>query len=712
MTRKLDPQEETSHEGCALESNNRPTSGRRRRSRSRSRNKTKSHFRWKRLFLRLFLLGVVCVAAVCGVYAYWASTFDLNGTREMKERSTVHDMDGKVWGRLQGENRVPVKKDEVSKNFIACLLAREDTRFYSHFGVDLKGVARALVRNAQGTRQGASTITQQLVRNSYDNIGTARTLHRKLLELFVALRVERNYSKDAIMELYMNRIYFGSGVYGIEMASKVYFGKSASALTLSEAAMIAGIIRAPSNASPNKNMKRAQAERDMVLARLSGDDLRKLREQFGITPDQIGAAKNEPLKIVRKQLISTQENYAMDAVLRDLMILLDEDQQTRGGLKIYTTIDPQLQLEAQKTLDQQLAKVEGRPGYPHLKKSEFTEEMRMSEQPTDYLQGAAIVLDNRSGGIRAIVGGRDYRESKFNRALDAKRQIGSTFKPFVYAAAFAHGFDPQTLVSDAAIARGEIADAPNWTPDNSDGKYGGLISMEDGLVLSRNTATVRVGERTGVNNVQKVANAVGLEEMPALPVAYMGTFGATLKDVATAYSIFPNRGIRHQSYIIERIDSAEGEVLYRAGHLSLTALEDGVCSSMNHVLQKVFERGTAASAKALGWNKTAAGKTGTTNDYHDAWFVGYTSTLTCGVWVGLDKPATIVPRGYGATLALPIWVDIMGKASTQRYPADDFRAQGSRFFGDTRTAPDVVNQPPAKPKGGILRSFRKFFSGD
>lgn len=711
--RELDPQRQTSHQVNVLEPKIRSSSSRRRRSRSISRNKPNRHFRWRRLFLRLFLFGLICAALVCAVYGYWASTFDLNGTREMKERSTVHDMDGKVWGRLEGENRVPVKKDEVSKNFIACLLAREDTRFYSHFGVDLKGVARAIVRNAQGSRQGASTLTQQLVRNSYDSdIGKARTLHRKLLELFVALRVERNYSKDAILELYMNRIYFGSGVFGIEMASKIYFGKSAADLTLSEAAMIAGIIRAPSSASPNKNMKRAQAERDMVLTRIAGSDLGELRKKYGITLEQIEAAKKEPLKIIPMQPVSIQENYAMQYVLDELINLLDDDQQKSGGLKIYTTIDPVLQAEAQKILDEQLIKVEAKPGYAHPKRSQFTEQMKREKQPTPYLQGAAIVLDNRSGGIRAIVGGRDYQESTYNRALNAKLPLGSTFKPFVFAAAFAHGFDPQSLISDDPIARGEIADAPDWRPDNSDGTHRGLISIEDALIHSRNTATVRVGERTGIHNVQKVANAVGLEEMPAFPASYIGAFSASLKDVVSAYTIFPNRGIRHQSYIIERIDSAEGEVLYRAAHLSQPALEEGVCSSINHVLRKVFERGTAASAKSMGWNKTAAGKTGTTDNYHDAWFIGYTTSLTCGVWVGLDTPATIVSRGYGAALSLPIWVDIMNKAPTQRYPANEFRASGNRLNDVEETTPDVARRLPVKASGGILRSFRKFFSGD
>ena len=636
----------------------------------------------------------------------------------MKERSTVYDMDGQVWGRMQGENRVPVELEKVSPLFIASLLAREDTRFFSHGGVDPMGLARAVVRTAQGKQQGGSTLTQQLARNSFDELGQRKSIDRKLLEVFVSRRIEKAYSKEQILEHYMNRIYFGSGVYGIEMASKAYFGKSASQLTLSEAAMIAGIIRAPTKASPFTNHKRATAERDMVLDRLLTGDCDWIREKYDLAPETIEAAKKAPLKIVASKRLTTQENYAMDAIMRDLEILLDDDQQDQGGLRIYTTIDPALQDEAQKALDRQLTKIEARPGYAHFKKSAFTDDMRQNEQPTDYLQGALLVLDNRSGAVRAIVGGRDYRESKFNRAIDSKRQIGSTFKPFVYAAAFAKGMSPWTQISDEAIGRGEIAGAPNWTPDNSDDKYGGLLPAEEGLIRSRNTMTVRIGERAGLEAVQKLAAAVGLDDMPLAPVSYIGTFGATLKDLVTAYSTLVNDGTRRQSYIIERIDNADGDVIYRASHVKFQAIPPDVARTTTSVLAKVFERGTAAAAKDLGWKNPAAGKTGTTNDYHDAWFVGYTTSLTCGVWIGLDKPATIVPRGYGATLALPVWVDVMKRAAPDRYPAQAFKPSEPRNgeLSDARKpapeSPGGLRKPEPNEEKGLLRSFRKFFGGN
>ena len=666
----------------------------------------------------LALWGVLLTAIVLGVYWWRASRFDMKGVETMKERSTVYDMDGKIWGRLQGENRVPVKSDEVSKYFIASLLAREDTRFHTHHGVDPKGLVRAVVRTAQGQQQGGSTLTQQLARNSYDSLGQRKSFDRKLLEVFVALRIERAYSKEQILEHYMNRIYFGSGVYGIEMACKVYFGKSAADLSLSEAAMIAGIIRAPTKASPFTNPKRATAERDMVLDRLLTSDCEWLLTKYGITSQQIEAARKHTLKFVAKKTISTQENYAMDMIMRELNTLLDDDQQDQGGLRIYTTIDPALQDEAQKALDRTLTKVEQRANYPHPKKADFSEDERKVEAPTEYLQGAVVAVDNRSGGIRALVGGRDYRESKFNRAIEAHRTVGSTFKPFVYAAAFAKGMSPDEEISDGPIQHGEIAGAPGWRPENSDDKFSGGLPAEEGLIRSRNTMTVRVGNRAGIENVAKLAVQSGFPEIPQNPQSYIGNFGATPKEVALAYTVLANGGVRRQGYLIERIDNADGEVIYRAGHINMKALDSATCATTTEILTKVFEHGTAASAKSLGWNKTAAGKTGTTDDYHDAWFAGYTTSLTCAVWVGLDKPATIVPKGYGAALALPVWVDVMKRASADKYPANAFGSNRTKPIitasppSDTKNDDGGLRKPEPKKEGGVLRSFRRFFSGE
>lgn len=472
---------------------------------ARKNRKSKKHG----ILFRLIIGGLIVVFLVCVVYGIWAQTFDIKDVEHMTERSAVYDMDGQPYSRLKGENRVIVGLGDVSPWFIKALLAREDTRFYQHDGIDPIGIARAIVRNLIHLqfRQGASTLTQQLARNSFTLGG--KTLNRKLLEAFMALRIERNYSKQQILEFYVNRIYFGPGFYGIEEASQSYFNKHAKDLTLDESAMLAGLIRGPTKFSPFTNMKGALAQRDTVLDRMV--------ELKMISRTQADSAKNAKLGIAKQRPAPTQETYAMDMVLRDLYLVLTAEQIDGGGLKIYTTIDPQLQKVAQAATDSELRKVEQRPGYSHPRKTDFTKEMRDTAQPTPYLQGAVFLVDNRSGGIRAIVGGRDYEDSTYNRALIAPRQIGSTFKPFVYATAFAHGLSPGAPVDDSQIHPGEIRGAGNWSPANSDGTFRGPMPAEEGLIQSRNTMSVRVGNMAGIDAVQQTAEAAGLEKSPASP---------------------------------------------------------------------------------------------------------------------------------------------------------------------------------------------------
>jgi penicillin-binding protein 1A len=318
------------------------------------------------------------------------------------------------------------------------------------------------------------------------------------------------------------------------------------------------------------------------------------------------------------------------------------------------------------------------------------------------------MIDNRSGGIRALVGGRDYDESHFNRALFAKRQMGSTFKPFVYAAAFEKGLQPNSLIDDGPIRPGELRTASNWHPENSDGTYHGEMPAEEGLIQSRNTMSVRVGDYAGISNIQHIAASVGLGDIPHEPSIFLGAFEETLRDVTAAYTVFPNQGERKQAYIVERIDDSDGQVLYRAAHISDSAMSPGLTAEMTTVMRGVIDHGTAAGARALGWTRPSAGKTGTTNDYKDAWFVGFTRTLTCGVWVGFDHPQTIAPRGYGAALALPIWVQTMNAASPDRYPSPDLGGGGG--WQHLPGPPSTVTRAESLP-ANIFRSFQKFFTG-
>lgn len=544
-----------------------------------------------------------------------------------------------------------------------------------------------------GLEQGGSTLTQQLALNTFLGGQHTRSINRKLLEAFLALRIEQNFTKKEILESYMNRIYFGAGVYGIETASEAYFHKHAKDLTLTQASLLVALIRSPNHYSPFKNLHRAITQRDEVLDRMV--------ELKMITQQQSDAAKRDPLGLAKRPPTAT-ENYAMDAIKREVDTILNDDQMAEGGLRVYTTIDPAMQRVAQTAVDGQLRKVEERPGYRHPTRAQFAGKTLDADSATPYLQGALVLVDNRSGGIRALVGGRDYDESHFNRALFAKRQMGSTFKPFVYAAAFERGLQPMTPINDGPIRTGEIRGAANWHPVNSDGTNRGELPAEEGLIESRNTMSARVGDYAGIDNVHRVASAVGLgDDIPSQPSIYLGAFEESLRDVTAAYSVFPNNGERKQAYIVERIDDADGQVLYRASHLSAPAMSPGLTGEMTSIMEQVLEHGTAAAARSLGWTRPAAGKTGTTNDYKDAWFVGYTKTLTCGVWVGFDRPQTIQARGYGAALALPIWVEVMNAAPPLRYPATDLGGGGPAL------APKQIENAP----GNIFQSFERFFTG-
>jgi len=630
------------------------------RSRRQKSGNILFRYGWK---ITLLILLAAAGFAVFLFYGTWAQTFDMKNVGEMPERNTVYDVDGKIYSRLAGANRLKVSLSEVSPFFINAVLAREDARFYDHKGIDWRGILRAAVRDimSRSAKEGASSITQQLARNSLPLGG--RTLSRKVLEAMVALRIERQFTKQQILELYVNRIYFGAGCYGVETASQAYFSKSASKLDLSEAAILAGLIRGPNRFSPLKNPKGAAMQGNVVLDRMVA--LKK------ITPAQAEQAKIAKINPHPKRLPQIQENYAMDAVQRDLSQLLTQDQIDNGGMSIYTTLDPGVQNAAQDALEKQLTKVEHQSNFHHpLKASYKPPENGEGDSSMPYLQGAVVVIDNASGGIRGLVGGRDYAQSKFNRALSpANRQVGSAFKPFVYTVAFSHGLLPSSAISDGPIQPGEIEGAGNWSPANSDGTYGGTLLCSYGLIHSRNTMSVRVGQFGGLEAVQKVANDLGISQnVPHGPAIYIGSFETDLKDLTAAYSIFPNAGLRKQAYIIERIDNQQHKPIYRAAHISAPALDPGAAWMTSRLMEEVLTQGTAASARSLGFKLPAAGKTGTTNDYKDAWFVGYTSTLTCGVWVGFDQPTTIIPHGYGAALALPVWVQVMNKAA-QHYPA-------------------------------------------
>jgi penicillin-binding protein 1A len=633
--------------------------------------------RWKRLALFLImgssLLVTLAAAIVIAVYSHWAKDFDLTKLGQMPERTVVYDFKGEVLGRMHGENRIVVKLSEVSPWFIKALLAREDARFYSHSGIDYVGVARAAVRNLKDGRivQGASTLTMQLARNSFPELGDDRNIHRKLLEMMLARRIEKHSTKDQIIEHYVNRIFFGTGLYGIQRASQVYFGKHASQLSLSESALIAGIVRSPVRFSPFRNYDGAIKERNDVLQRMLATKM--------ITPEEELEARYADVILHAQPVFQGQGGYALDMVRQDLDLILEKHDVEDGGLQVFTTIHKELQVAAEAAVEKRLAAVEKLKAYKHPTKAAFDAAWDHTSEvsSTPYLQAAVTLLDNSTGGILAIVGGRDYRHSKYNRAIQGERQIGSTVKPFVYAAGVAAGFLPGTLIDDAPIQPGEIQGGdPGWSPQNSDGKFLGLKTLTDGLVLSRNTMTTRLGNYTGLDRVLNLLADSGFN-MPKVrtPQIYIGNIGGNVRQLASAMSVFPNQGVRRRTFLIDRIVDKTGTVIYQTPVLEAEVVNPGVAHVMRQILGQVMERGTAAAVRSEhGFKEPGGGKTGTTNDYKDAWFAGYTDRLTCGVWVGLDKPQTIIDEGYGGRLSLPIWADVMKEAVKIGYKTDVAKA--------------------------------------
>jgi len=614
------------------------------------------------------LVALIGIGVVLGVYSLMAKNYDLKKLGTMPRSSVVFDCHGNEIGKLHGTGARFVPIHQVSQHFVNALLIREDARFYDHGGIDPTGVLRAAYRNIfRNKREGASTITMQLARNSFKELMSQKTLHRKLIEVMLARRIENNYTKEQILEFYVNRIFFGSGIYGVEMASLSYFGKRASEMTLSESAMLAGIIRGPNRFSPFRHYDDANSERKIVLKRMLSEGAIQDKDFKTAMTQRVRVLKQRP---VQKKSINS---YALDAIRRDLDDALSESNVEDGGLKIYTSIDLRLQRVAERAIEEGLLSIEKWPGYRHQTKKQF--ELRGAKGTPNYLQGAAVLLNNETGAILAIVGGRSIKHSLFNRATTAKRPIGSVFKPFVYTAAFNAGLMPGSLIDDGPLREGEIKSInAAWDPKNADRKSMGLQSASYGLIKSRNTMSVRVGNIAGLKSVIKTANNVGINiaDEKISPQLFLGNLDCDLESLTSAYTVFPNNGSRVPAFTINYIEDRRGKVFYRAAAQSYPALPAAPCELTAKILERVVSTdGTGARARSLGFRKPAGGKTGTTNDFKDTWFVGFTDKVTCGVWAGLDEPKSIISGAYGSNVALPIWTRIMFACEKYGYPANE-----------------------------------------
>jgi penicillin-binding protein 1B len=563
-----------------------------------------------------------------------------------------------LYERIWQERRV-VKLAEVPPLVIKTILAVEDERFYNHIGVDPIGILRAMWANMRhlSIQQGGSTLTQQLMKNFL--LSDERTIGRKIPEAVMALIAERKYSKDVILENYLNEIYLGQrgsqGVFGVWEAAQFYFSKPLTDLTVGETALLAGLIRAPNRLSPYRNLDAATKRRNVILAKLLDDGI--------ITQKQHDAALKE--KLPQRALIKVTNDapFYVDYLRRELDQNYSKDVLEKEGLRIFTGLDLRLQKIAERALSEGLTKLEAT--HPALRKKANEE---------NGLEGAIVVIRPQTGEIKAMVGGRSYQKSQFNRVFQAKRQPGSVFKPFVYLAALIHGgqsgvkYSPDTVVNDSQFTWSY--DGQEWQPRNYNDEYFGAVTVRRALENSLNSATARVAQDVGINRIRDLARRLGIESsLPAVPALSLGAAEVTPLEVAVAYATLANGGVRARPLAVKHVMDQNTKVLENRNVRVEQVISPQIAYAMNNLLKGVLDRGTGTAARRLGFTRPAAGKTGTTNDYKDAWFVGYTPDLLAVVWVGFDGPTKIGLSG--AEAALPIWTDFM-KNATVNMAATDF----------------------------------------
>ena len=632
-------------------------------------------------------IGTVLVLLIgFGIYFFYlaanlreeAATFDLSKLEQMESASVIVDRHDKIFGQIYVENRETVPYEQLPRDLVNAVVSMEDNKFYQHGGYDLSGILRAALKNftAGHVRQGASTITQQLARNSFAL--KEKTFRRKLLEIFLARRIEERFGKQKIMELYLNRIYFGGGLYGAEAAARGYFGKRARDMSLAECATLAGLVKSPNKLSPWGDKAASRDARNIVLARM--------RDLGFITRGQCEAAQADDIVIGSRQSAQGQ-TYAVDYIRQQVIAAVGWDRAMNEGYRIHTTIDAELQRVAEESLKAHLTQIEQQPGYSHPTYEAFANRYRNAKQLSvpnvaaapDYLQGALIALDNQTAGILVLVGGRDFEHNQFNRALQAKRPAGTAIKPFVYAAAFENGLFPGSLVEDSALDNravmigGTTGILGEWGPESADNRYEGPMTARQALAKSKNGATVRIGMTVGVEPFIQLCHAAGIRsQLRPFPATFLGSSEITLAELALAYTIFPNGGWRSSApYILDRIEEKDGTVVWQSPEerSRRKVIKAETAFEVHSCLVDALESGTGRGAREkFGLKKfPAAGKTGTAYDFTDALFAGYDNSITCAAWAGFDKPQKIYRGAFGGEIALPIWVEIMNAAS-ERYP--------------------------------------------
>ena len=628
--------------------------------------------RGKTLLLYLFLtLAAIIIGGTMGFMIF--SGWDLPDVKMLEEyrpniTSRLYSDSNRLLAEFFLENRTPVALDDVPEMMIKALIATEDTRFYQHFGIDLRGVIRAMFRNIRARKvlEGGSTLTQQLAKVLF--LTPERSYARKLKEMALALRIEQRYTKREILSLYLNQIYFGSGAYGIEAAAQIYYGKPAKDLNLTECAMLAGLPRSPRHYSPFKSPASARIRRAYVLNRMVAMGV--------ISTIEAEEAKNEPLPLQAASKTVGRAPYFVEYVRQQVEERLGSSILYSGGLNIYTSINDELQTYAEQAVQSGLLKIETRSRKP-----------RSSHQ----LQSALLAIDPATGRIRAMVGGRDFNQSQFNRALQAIRQPGSAFKPIIYVAALEHGYTASDILDDSPLTI-VVNRNKDWAPENFTHTYQGPVTLRTVLEQSLNVPTVRLVNKIGTDEIIRYARKLGIKSPLThfLPLA-LGSSAVTLADLTSAFAVFDNHGVKLGPVSILSITDSAGRVLYENDTMPEQVIKPETAYLITYLLEGVIEHGTGWKAREL--NRPAAGKTGTTNDYRDAWFVGYTPNLVAGVWVGYDDQASIGRKETGARAALPIWIEFMKKAHSDRN-AEDFPVQDGIIFKQI------------DPKNGLLSTER------
>jgi penicillin-binding protein 1A len=577
---------------------------------------------------------------------------------DMAQATSLLDVSGKPAFTIYREQRIEVPLERVSPYLVKAIIAIEDQRFYDHHGVDTVRVLGAVAANVrQGRRaQGGSTITQQLARQSF--LTRDKTLRRKLQEVILAQRLERAYTKNEILELYLNKVYFGDGLYGVEAASLGYFGKHASDISLSEAALLAGLVKSPSSYAPTVSLVRAVTRRNVVLTAMA--------ESGAITADEARsarAARPELVDALRRE--EPHGQYFKEQVRLWLVERFGWQRVYQGGLRVYTTYDPAMQETAERVVDEQLKALEAQRGRAASRAKKGKKDA--PEPPADPpLQAALVSLDPETGEVRALVGGRNFDESRFNRAVQARRQPGSAFKPFVYAVAIENGFSPASVVDHlddpVMTLQGE------WSPEDEHSS-GDTMTLRTALRTSSNRAAVRLLQQVGIDRTVQYAKQFGVGSVPSVPSLALGSGEVTLLSMTAAYATFANHGMLPTPTFIRKVEATDGSVLYEDTSAPRQVLSDTTAFLMASMLSDVVNFGTGYKARALGFTLPAAGKTGTTNDFVDAWFVGFTPSIVTGVWVGFDQPRTILSNGFAGDIAVPLWAKFMKDATRGAKPS-------------------------------------------